>query len=132
MSGFNSVFQQVGVTLKNPRWSWSGRDATGKVWMTFWRDGFRDGKYTLGGHKSWRPQEQKKHPGRNAMIVDIKHALATNNGIVGGVLITAADVHAKRRKVARAERMGDMRITSLDELTGALTAERAPDLDDVE
>jgi predicted HNH restriction endonuclease len=127
MSAFNYVFKQVGVTLKNPRWSWSGRDADGKVWMTFWRHGLHDGQYALGGHKGG-----KKHPGRNAMIADLKHALATNNGIVGGVLITAADPHAKPRKVVRAERMGNMRITSLDELTGSFTAEDAPDRDDVD
>ena len=116
------LYSERGVKLTNDRWSWGGMDRHGKVILTVWFDGFRDGAYHFKGRKA----DRKATAAVNEVIRLVKHALHHNNGVVGAIMIHAESTKpGSVRKVAAARNVPDMRITSFDEKTGDYTAEWA-------
>jgi hypothetical protein len=122
MAKRNHVFEQLGVKLKNDQNSWGGRDANGKVFLTFWTDLFRDGRYVFPNP----PPAANGRPraGLKEFVANLKHAVEHYDGRVGVVMSLAENPRSIPRKVARSWVAADMRIIRYDE-TGAFEAELA-------
>lgn len=117
--GRNRVFEQVGVKLTNSQNSWSGRDADGKPYLTFWTDLFQNGRYVFPAPPlaaNGRPRA-----GLKRLIADLKHAVEHHNGRVGAIMCRADDPRSIPRKIAHSWIAADMRIVRYDE-TGAFEA----------
>jgi hypothetical protein len=118
----SDMWKQVGVKLTNRRWSASGIDANGKVWVTMWADNFSNGTYISPPPVS---DDEGFKPRRNETVANLKLAIEKHGGVVGVIIIGAEDVNAHPRKVKLAKRAAtDWRIIAINETIG-FTAVRA-------
>jgi hypothetical protein len=119
-------FEHFGAVCKNPRWSWSARSPDGKtVVMTMWQDEIgRDGDLMTYQSRP-RPPGEETRPGALERIENLKWARDYCDSLVRVVIMRAEDVKASPRTIADCyphEKLV-MRITYLDEGTGAFRAE---------
>jgi len=118
-------FDHYGVDYGNERWSWSGRSADGSVVaMTFWQGelSVKDGRFSYAS----RPRrEEKRRPGGTERLRNLQWARDHCDGIVRVVMAIAKDPSADTREAKSWTVRDDllMRVTSIDESTGAFTAE---------
>ena len=121
-----ACFEYFGTVPKNPRWSWSGRSADGKVVsVTFWQDQFEDGGRIYRSRR--RPGEKAmSKPGRTELIGNLKWAQDNCKGVLRIILARAKDTKAEPRSILECfpHKTLRMRITHLDEVTGAYVTER--------
>jgi hypothetical protein len=104
MVGQVAAFAHFGITLKNDRWSWSGRSPDGKVVLTIWRDEIdnksKPPRCNFFGHP--RLSQWRNRPGNHERIENLKWAREHCDGLFGLVLVSAVDLNAEPRKVAEA------------------------------
>jgi len=112
------VYHQLRVVRKNNRWSMGGRDPEGKIHLTFWWHMFQGNAY------AYARRSETQSAGFAEMRELIKDAIANHGGVVGGIAVLAEDPNAYPRKVAKAWKTGNMRITHFDESADAFTAVR--------
>lgn len=119
-------FEKFGVSLRNERWSWSGRNDDGsKVVLTFWKDFFKYGTNPpTYVDKGWGEKDDVSRLGNKYRIEDITWALDHCDGLVFPVIAVADDLSENPRKISRcypAEGF-KMRITEFDPDTGEFSA----------
>ena len=134
MSGKVAAFASFGVTLKNDRWSWSGRTSDGKtVAIQLWLDGIKSSPdaVTYSDYDDPNLDLWMNLPGNRERIENIKWAIAHCNGEFRVVIGVAKDVNARPRATLRAYPKPQMimKIKTFDEETGEFSAElvRRPD-----
>jgi hypothetical protein len=121
-----AAFAHFGAKCRNPRWSWSGRSADGKtVVMTMWEDEIKNenGKIVYGSRG--RPPDEGKRHGAVERLENLKWALNHCEGLVRVVVAVARDKTAVPREAESwfPHQELVMKITHLDETTGAFRAE---------
>jgi hypothetical protein len=124
----SECFARFGAVCTNPRWSWSARSPDGKtVVVTMWQDEIKGSGGTLVYESRPRLREKKRH-GAIERLENLKWARDHCEGLVRVVIAIAKDVTADPRTAIDwfpKEGMF-MRITQLDEQTGAFRAESVP------
>ena len=124
MAGTVKAYKHFGITLKNERWSWSGRAPDGRVAVTIWKDLLKGKplKYNMFGDPKlslW-----KGRPGNLERIEHLKWAMHKRDGLFHVVMATAVDVSAEPRSAAEAYPTKlIMKLTALDEESGEFSAE---------
>lgn len=127
MAGLAEAFRRAGVTLKNPRWSWSGRTRNGEtVVMTLWKDLFdyraRPITYSNAGLENLAVWVDR--PGNKERLENLKWARDCCDGLFRVVVVTAKDTNAEPREIEDAyyhERL-IMKLVELDDQTGEFRA----------
>ncbi len=121
-----AAFAHFGVTLKNPRWSWSGRTEDGKtVVLQLWKDHFASWKPIVYAEKVEPAQSDWIHrPGNKERIENIVWAMEHCGGHFRTVIGVAEDPKADPRKTKSVfpQTALTMKITSFDSATGEFTA----------
>lgn len=125
--GLNSAFGSYGVTLKNPRWSWSGRSEDGStVVMTFWQDEFTNVPKRMSYNTFGKATELwTNRQGNLERIENLKWARDRCDGLVRVVITVAEDTKASVRSIRSCHPQPNlrMRILELDETSGEFSAE---------
>lgn len=126
------AFAHFDVSLKNDRWSWSGKTVDGKaVVLQLWRDILNDQttpkSYDVFGDPRL-PEWIKKH-GNTERIKDIKWAIERCDGNFRVVIGHAKDVTIGVRRTAAACPQPNliMKIVKFNENTGEFRAEAVED-----
>jgi hypothetical protein len=118
-------FAHFGAVCKNPRWSWSAISPDRKtVVITMWQDEII-GKDGFIVYESRPRLIEKNRPGATERLANLKWARDHCNSLVRVVIAIAKDTKADPR-VALDWFPKDgmfMKITQLDEMTGAFRAE---------
>jgi len=125
MPGLLEGFQSFGARGRNARWSWSARTSDGRVVMTFWQDQFLRGQpltYSNIGRPdvaNWRDL-----PGNQERIENLRWAQDHWNGLMGVVIVKAADENAHPRSIDDAFPRKDllMQLRELNPDTGEFNA----------
>jgi len=127
MPGQVAAYAHFGITLKNERWSWSGRTPDGsKVVLSIWRDEIdyksRPPKCDYFGHSRLSIWIDK--PGNRERIDNLIWARDHCGGLFGVVIASAVNPNAEPRKIAEAYSTNlTMRLLDLDERTAEFIAE---------
>ena len=127
MPGQVEAYRHFGITLRNDRWSWSGKTRDGTcVVLTLWKDEIdyssRPPKISCFGNP--RLVKRKDRPGNRERIENLKWARDHCGGRFGVVIATAVDREAQPRRISEAypTRLL-MRIIDFNEDTGEFSAE---------
>lgn len=124
--GLAKCFAHFNAKGRNARWSWSAlTEDKREVVLTLWKDELRyvGGKptYTSGTGENLIVWQRK--PGNAERLENLKWARDHCGGLFSVVITIAEDVHASPRSIADCYPVDwKMRITSLDEKTGAFEA----------
>jgi hypothetical protein len=96
----NSLFDKLGVPLKNNRWSWGGIRGDGAVFLRVWQDEVRkegNTEFVRVTAKKIFQNRSRKHPGYQERL---EHLSLVKNGAISYMVICAAkDVHAIPRSI---------------------------------
>lgn len=130
MSGQRAAYAKFGVTLRNYRWSWSGRNSAGEVVLTLWKDHFdyttSRARYSTYGDQ--RLSEWISRPGNAELIENLKYARDHCGGKFKVVVATAIDTSAEPREIDEAYPSKIvMQLVDLNENTGEFRAEQVKD-----
>lgn len=122
-----NAFAEYGVTLRNTRWSWSGRSPDGKtVVLIFWADGFKGWKTRpIVYDGSQLNSGVVDRLGNQERIENIQWALDNLDGIVRVIIAKSKDVTADPRNIEECWPQTEllMRIKYFNTTTGAWIAE---------
>lgn len=126
MAGNVKAFKHFGVTLKNERWSWSGRNDKGDVVLLLWTDEMNYktkpptcSTFDLPSLPAWRDR-----PGNKERIENLVWARDKNGGKFFVVMAKAKDPNELTRQTDEAYPTKIvMRLTRLNEETGEFSAE---------
>jgi hypothetical protein len=127
MPGQVAAYSHFGITLKNDRWSWSGRTPDGsRVILTLWKDEIdyssKPPMCNYFGHP--KLSQWLNRAGNHERIENLKWARDHCGGLFGIVIATAVDVSAEPRKIADAYPTTlRMRLVEFNEETGEFSAE---------
>jgi hypothetical protein len=122
------AFRHFGVTLKNTRWSWSGRTPDGKtVVLALWSDRFRPKTLPLQyeDHRATPNQTWIDRPGNRERLDNLIWARDRCNGLFQVVMVRPKDRDSDPREVDESWPRDNvvMRIVNLNEHTGEFSAE---------
>jgi hypothetical protein len=128
VTGKVKAFEALGVTLKNDRWSWSGRTPDGKtVVLQLWKDrlNYKTKPISYNDFDDPTLPTWINRPGNKDRIEDLKWARAHCEGTFRVVIGVAKDIHANPRETIEAYHRGDliMKIVEFNEETGEFRAE---------
>jgi hypothetical protein len=131
-SGLAAAFAHFGAIPKNPRWSWSARSKDGNtVVINLWKDRF-------SYHKGRAEYDERAHgdiaqwmnrPGNRERLENLIWARDHCDGLFRVNIAIAEDINASPRKIIDVFPQDKlcMRVTDLDEQTGAFRAVQVGD-----
>ena len=120
-----AAFRTFEAEGKNRRWSWSARTRDGRVVMTFWQDQFQPGQplsYSNIGRSDLAKWQDL--PGNQERLDNLRWAQDRWDGLMGVVIITAANPNSHPRTIKDAYARKDllMRLDELNRETGEFSA----------
>ena len=126
MSGKVKAYGEMGVKLRNIRWSWSGRTSDGRVVLSIWKEqiDWNAKPPRIDIFEDDRLADMMSKPGNKERIENLKWARDRYDGVFELVLTTAVDFDASPRVIARAEPSKlKMKLVSFDEISGEFSAQ---------